>query len=158
MRAGIGECSPLHGRVPARPELERITMRDDMTRLLPGLILLCGLTLVGCGPRRPTRYAVSGTVTFAGQPVPNGSVMFQPDLKTNPKGLQGMARIKDGHYLTGEVAGGVPKGGYQVIVYGYDGLNKSETQPEGKEIFPPHSFAWECPGGAQVLDISVPKP
>lgn len=128
-----------------------------MTTVTRVLFVLVALAAAGCGSRGPTRYAVSGTVTFAGKPVPTGSVMFQPNLQVNPKGLQGMARIKDGRYVTGEVAGGVPKGEYRVIVYGYDGLNKSETQPEGKELFTAHTFSWDCPGGPQVLDIAVPK-
>lgn len=123
---------------------------------LVGITAVLATWVAGCGPRRPTRYQVTGSVTYAGKPVPHGMVSFQPDLATNPKGLQGMATIADGRYVTGEVAGGVPKGRYRVIAYGFDGQNRSEILPDGKRLFDEYSFEWECPGGPQVLDIDVP--
>jgi hypothetical protein len=44
--------------------------------MLPALVLTC----LGCGPQQQVikdRASVSGTVTFAGQPLPGGTIRFQ---------------------------------------------------------------------------------
>jgi hypothetical protein len=42
--------------------------------------------VAGCGPSGPATYAVSGTITFNGEPIPddhNGYVTFVPDNKSH---------------------------------------------------------------------------
>ncbi len=47
------------------------------------LLALAGCILwTGCGPRRPRTAPVRGTVTFAGQPVPEGRIVFHPERLT----------------------------------------------------------------------------
>lgn len=42
------------------------------------LVAIC-LTQAGCGASGPTKYPVSGKVTYRGRAVPTGSVMFVPE-------------------------------------------------------------------------------
>ena len=42
------------------------------------LILLALVTLVGCGPKGPKTYMVTGTVTYKDQPVEGAIVVFSP--------------------------------------------------------------------------------
>ena len=65
----------------------------------PGLAVLGGLLLAGCG-RGPTLYQVSGRVTYDGQPLPAGVIYFDPDVTRNHDGPQGYAVIKNGTYNT----------------------------------------------------------
>jgi len=39
---------------------------------------LFALALSGCGPSGSEKYTVTGTVTFDGQPVPDGHIIFAP--------------------------------------------------------------------------------
>jgi hypothetical protein len=48
------------------------------------LILLCPLTLAGCGPSRPETVPVSGRVTLDGRPVEGATVMFSPEAEGRP--------------------------------------------------------------------------
>jgi hypothetical protein len=67
-------------------------------------LLIMGLTLplVGCGDGKPPKYSLSGTVTFEGKPVPEGSIMFQAaDKRTAPD----TAQIVDGKYSLELMAG-----------------------------------------------------
>jgi hypothetical protein len=48
-----------------------------MPRLAVALTLVW-LLLAGCGPRRPTTFPVTGTVTVGGKPVAGATVLFQP--------------------------------------------------------------------------------
>ena len=56
-----------------------------------GGLLLLAVTVVGCGPANPT---VSGVVTFRGQPLPSGTVLFHvADGRVEHSALG-----PDGHY------------------------------------------------------------
>ena len=48
---------------------------SDSLWLLPILVCL----VCGCGPSGPATYPVSGTVTYQGEPLPLGIVMFMPE-------------------------------------------------------------------------------
>ncbi len=53
------------------------------------------LTLAGCGESGPKKYPVSGTVTFDGQELPEGDIIFFPESKAvGPEAT----KIKDGKY------------------------------------------------------------
>lgn len=47
----------------------------------PFMIIVCvviALLLTGCGRSGPAKYPVSGTITFNGAPLPDGSIVFMP--------------------------------------------------------------------------------
>src|SRR3954454_7793930 len=56
--------------------------------------------VVGCGDDGPKRYKVSGSVTFDGQPIPYGDIVFTPDGSKKNSGPQGFAKIRDGRSET----------------------------------------------------------
>ena len=65
------------------------------SRTLLFLLTICALTLTlsGCGKEK--LYTVSGTVTYKGELIPDGSISFVPgDPKLSPQG----ASIRDGKY------------------------------------------------------------
>lgn len=51
------------------------------------VVLACVPLTGGCGPSGPTTYPVSGTVTFNGEPLPDGYITFVPeDASVGPEG------------------------------------------------------------------------
>lgn len=115
-------------------------LRRDCGRA--GLVLgLCLFSaLVGCGAQNDRPIRVSGDVTFKGQPVPFGSIIFDPDIQAGNKGPQGSAQIKDGHFDTNEGLG-LTGGAYVARITGFpsqpDVTNEANTVeplfPEFKE-------------------------
>ena len=73
-------------------------------------------TIAGCGSGDIERIPVSGTVTFQGQPVAAGQVLFFPveDTQTPMTG----AMLLDGRYEA-NAKGGVPVGSHRVKILGY---------------------------------------
>ncbi|MFH1302886.1 MAG: hypothetical protein ABIK07_17630 [Planctomycetota bacterium] len=67
-------------------------------------LVFCALTLTGCfggSAEHIERAAVSGTVTFDGKPLPEGSIQFVPDVDSTGKPVRGkavQALISDGKY------------------------------------------------------------
>jgi hypothetical protein len=112
--------------------------------------------LAGCGSGEPTYYAVSGTVTFAGKPVPKGTVTFEPDPTKGVKGQQGHADLVDGKFDTRAGGTGVLGGPYIIRVLGYDGKVAYEA-PYGNSLFPEYTLTKDLPKADSTLDIDVPK-
>ncbi len=90
-----------------------------MSRSGPRLRLICIVVvaaLAGCNKGGLTKVIVSGDVTYNGQPVKNGEILFYPT--GNTQGPVSGAPIKDGHYeASGK--GGVPVGTHRVVIHGY---------------------------------------
>lgn len=67
-------------------------------------LFFCALTLTGCfggSAEHIERASISGTVTFDGKPLPEGSIQFVPDVDAAGKPVRGklaQALIKDGNY------------------------------------------------------------
>ncbi|MCZ2341781.1 MAG: hypothetical protein LC104_08290 [Bacteroidales bacterium] len=61
------------------------------------IMVICGL---GCSNADSGRQSIEGTVTFAGQPVAEGTIYFEPDVKAGNDGPQGVADIHDGKFET----------------------------------------------------------
>src|SRR4051812_17376726 len=92
------------------------------------------LLLTGCN-RDTTAYPVSGTVEYAGQPVPSGTIYFDPDPAKQNTGPQGYALIINGKYDTRETGKGVRGGSYLVRIEGFDG-KPAPSLPLGNRLFP----------------------
>lgn len=136
--------------------------------LEPGVVAI-GLTLVamavaaGCGQR--DRFNVVGTVTFAGKPVPAGTVTFLPVGSVPPGRVAGSCSIRSGKYATrnGRSPGSGP---HRAVVDGYDGMafqsrmgEATVDHPLGKPLFPSHMVEVDLPAkDGTVLDIEVPGP
>ncbi len=119
----------------------------------PRWLLLTTWLIIGCS-NGINRFEVSGTVTWKGEPVPAGEVLFEPDPDAQHDGPQARAAIENGRFRTppGE---GVVGGPHIVIVLGFDGQAIPESTI-GRQIFPASESKHDFPMKAVVLDLNVP--
>jgi hypothetical protein len=125
------------------------------------LLSLALALLAGCGGSSggPQRYAVSGTVTFDGKPVPKGSITLEPNAESGNSGPGGGAEIVDGKYNTG-VEKGVIGGAYKIRIVGYDGVPvemEGEKLADGKSLFSPYETTFDFPQETTTKDFEIPK-
>jgi hypothetical protein len=125
-------------------------MRESQALLLGILFLLSG-----CSDQAPERFDGSGTVTFKGQLVPAGQVVFSPDLSKGNDGPQGYADIKGGRYDTRETSTGAPSGAVVVRIEGFDGQVQPDW-PYGKPLFLNYRLEVELPRETFQKDFEVP--
>lgn len=84
-------------------------------------LVFCSLTVCGCfggSAENIERAAISGTVTYDGKPLPEGSIQFVPDTDSSGKPLRGkavQAMISDGAYRL-EADRGATVGMNQVLI------------------------------------------
>jgi hypothetical protein len=81
--------------------------------------------IVGCGGDDSglnTRYKVSGTVKYKGQPVPKGNIVFEPTNPPMPQGRVANGTIENGSYnlTTSTPNDGALAGEYKVIIMSSD--------------------------------------
>ena len=131
----------------------QLTTHSLSTRalVLIGLVSLCG-----CSPGERV-YQLSGTITYAGKPVPAGHVIFEPDNNAGNKGGPGFAKIKDGRYDTSILDGhGVMGGPHIVRIQGMDGVVRGELL-NGIPLFQEYVTTADLPKGNGTKDFDVPK-
>jgi hypothetical protein len=112
---------------------------------------------VGCSKPQsgPARIAVTGKVTFDGQPVPRGTIAFEPDSLAGNSGPGGYGTIVDGRFTTHPQMG--PVGGAQKVrIAGFDGKATAELI-DGKPLFPEYTTTVELPTKATTIDFDVPR-
>lgn len=128
-------------------------MNRTLTLLLAGAAV--ALAATGCGPSGPKLVALSGTVTFKGEPVPAGYISFLPP---SGGGTQRVVQIKDGKYDTAEMQGekGVHPGPCTVTIAGFNG-KKEKFYGQGKQIFNPVTEQYTVPDGGGKRDFTVPE-
>ncbi len=118
--------------------------------------MLC-LVQLGCGDGGTKRYQVSGRITFDGEPVPAGSISFDPDSSQGNRGPGGYAVIEDGRYHT-LADRGVVGGPHQVRVSGYDGVayevDGEGIIPQGKLLFE-RTVSVDLPHGSVKQDFDL---
>lgn len=120
-------------------------------------VALVGLLVIGCGKGGAARYDVSGSVTYEGQPVPVGSIVFEPDGSKGNSGPSGHAQIKDGKYdTTLEDGMGTVGGPHVVRIVGLDGKPAGELT-QGTPLFPAYSTTVDLPKETTTQDFDVPK-
>jgi hypothetical protein len=102
-------------------------------RQSPGVSLVCLLAVAaGCGGDGITRHQVSGKVTYRGQEVIDGALVFEPDASIGQIAPTSFARIANGTYQT-DRAESPTTGKYKVRVMGI-------PVPSGRlDIEVPHS-------------------
>jgi hypothetical protein len=126
----LGAASPHSSRLPHAlrrdythrviPSLPRPGGIMRTTRLAPTPAAVLGLALglaAGCGPAGPPRYGVTGEVTFQGQPLEQGSILFAGTGGTADRGGAPIMRgryeipaeqgLTAGHYLV-QISSGDP--------------------------------------------------
>ncbi len=127
---------------------------------LAGAMIAISIAGCGAGNDGPPRYPLSGTVTFEGQPVPIGTIYFNPDGTQGNTGPGSAADIRDGKYETPAGKGHV--GGPMIIrVDGYDGIEvqeNGETLTQGKSMFPTFETKADLPKEKAEKNFVVEKP
>lgn len=92
-------------------------MRFMLCMLLTSAVLIT----TGCGGSGIKLQQVSGKATFAGKPIPYGTIDFVPDPTRGTKGPAGTAEIINGEYSTRRENGrGVVDGPHVVRITGYE--------------------------------------
>lgn len=117
------------------------------------------LTCAGCGG--DPGYNLSGKVTFAGKPIPQGKIYFTPDGAKGNTGAPGYADIKDGTYNTASAGGKKHIGGpMQIRIEGFDPTEKGEDSPSEaftiKALFPSYDMTADLDKSAATKDFDVP--
>lgn len=93
------------------------------------VVLLSGLTLVGCGNRYGGRQEIRGTVKLKGQPLDEGVIDFTPI--SGDRATKEGALIKNGAYHIDRAHGLLP-GKYRVTITSGDGRTPANTdEPPG---------------------------
>jgi hypothetical protein len=124
-----------------------------------GFVLLSCLT--GCG-QRDARIAISGTVSYDGQPVKKGIITFVP---ANGKGPTAAATIVDGQYSVKLAAGSKVVKIEAFKVTGQRHYNKNPSSPmvdQQEQILPPRyntksELAREISSTEKTCDFALDK-
>lgn len=121
------------------------------------LVFGLGLLGLGCGgDSGPTRFPLTGKVTFAGQPVKFGMIQFEPD-KGN-QGPQGFAEIRDGSFDTTSGGQDVVPGKVVAKINGYESAPASANSEEPvPTLFVNYEVRFEMSDKLATKDIDVPQ-
>jgi len=109
-------------------------------------IMLGGLVGCSSGSNELDRYALSGDVTFQGEPVRNGTITLEPDSAKGNTGPASVATIKDGKYQIEQIRG-IVGGAYVARLTGYgDTVKNSGPDPDfGPPLFDEYEVRVELP-------------
>src|SRR5262245_45535519 len=124
-------------------------------KLISGSVLTACLLAVGCGTSGSGTAHLSGKVTFNGQPLPMGRMVFLPDTAKGNSGQGGFAEIKNGTYDTRNNGAPAVGGALIVRIDGFDG----KTTPGnlvGQPLFLNHEVRLEVSRADAVRDFDVP--
>ncbi len=116
------------------------------------LIACCLSVAVGCSRPGPTRFSLTGTVSFKGNPVPAGRVVLVPDGDQGNRGPAAYAQIVDGHFAT-EMRKGHVGGPHLVEIQGFDTTAGTEPPPS---LFPVHEMVVDLPQADSTIDFDIP--
>lgn len=110
--------------------------RDRLWSCTHGALLLTvASAAVGCGSG-VSQYDLSGSVTFRGQPVATGTIVFEPSAAHRNHGPPGFAKITAGQYDTRQPdCRGIIGGPHVVRIIGLDGIAQGELV-NGLPLFP----------------------
>lgn len=98
-----------------RGQLRCCLFRVCLAVTVGGILATC---LTGCDvDRGPERVLVSGTVSFNGEPVSEGTIRFMPADANSTSPMAG-AMIRDGKYKI-DTRGGAPVGTHKILIEGY---------------------------------------
>lgn len=141
-----------------------LTIRQLGCARREGLHWFCLLALAmspGCwSPSNEiVRYAIDGEVTFNGQPIPVGEIVFEPDFAQGNRGPASSATILKSQFSI-PARRGVIGGPYIVRIKGYGPPPRGNNLDEnaGNELFPEHLISMEIPARSSSQKFHVPPP
>lgn len=132
-------------------------MHNRVWCIFAAVLVAVSLT-IGCGSDDgPTRFDVSGKVTFGGKPVPAGRIQFEPDVAKGNRGPAGFAVVHDGVYNTQQQGKGTIGGPHNVLIIGFDGVADPQHElPAGRRLFPNYRTTTDLPKQSSTMDFDVP--
>jgi hypothetical protein len=114
-----------------------------------GLVLLALALASGCNSSSgPSRYQLNGEISFNGQPIPAGVIVFTPDTAQGNSGPQGIANIKDGKYDTAAPEGRGVGGGPTIV--------RVTGQGPDQSLWCEYEYKVDLPKDKSALKIEVP--
>ena len=132
-----------------------------MTKTRPVFIWLLVIAVLhsvtGCSKSGRDRYGLSGTVTYAGKPIPIGDMIFKPDSSRGNSGPGSSADVSNGHYQVPSQYG-VVGGPYVVTISGFDRKPVTigeELRPSGSPLFQEYQVSIELPKAEVVKDFEI---
>jgi len=133
----------------------RLHVRPTVIGLLVAGLL--AVSSIGCGPAAPEGNNVSGTVSFKGNPLPAGSILFSPDSSKGNSGPAVSLPIVDGQYDTKPANKRLQVGAYRVRINGFDGNADPDSElPRGLPLFKEFNTTVDLPeGDALSTDFEV---
>jgi hypothetical protein len=123
-----------------------------------GIAVAVALSILGCRPaaKGAARHAVSGRITFGGDPVPVGTIAFEPDASAGNNGPAGYGDIKDGKYVTQGRFGAV--GGPHIVrIEGFDPPDPANIDAAPRPLFREYTTKIDLPRARSTQDFDVPK-
>ena len=126
--------------------------------LAAGIALVAAASILGCRPaaKGPARHAVRGRITFGGDPVPAGTIAFEPDASAGNTGPAGYGDIKDGVYVTQGRFGAV--GGPHIVrIEGFAKPDPANLDASPTPLFREYTTKVDLPREATTQDFDVPK-
>jgi hypothetical protein len=124
------------------------------TAVLVAIAVASVILAGGCRrPAGPPTFTVSGTVRFAGEPVPFGRIVFEPDAERGNSGPASVADITAGRYRT-RPGRGFMGGACRATISGGDGT--LPTEDHDTALFPPWTIEVDLPRADCTYDFVVP--
>lgn len=118
--------------------------------------LIAVAVIVGCGPSGPQPYPVSGTVTYHGEPVRAGLIIFAPDATLGNPGPAIVATIENGQYRT--LPGkGMIGGPHRVTITGFAQDPTEVPEEELGQLFPRFETTVDLPREKTTRDFDIPS-
>lgn len=116
------------------------------------LVIMLG---TGCSEPGVDGVHVWGNATWRGQPIPNGTIVFTPDIAKGNSGHQSWATITDGRFDTRSQGKIVAKGASTAMIRGSQ-KSTNPAYPSGTELVLRHTLAVEIPTQSGELNIDIP--
>jgi hypothetical protein len=117
--------------------------------------------LVSCGGSSGI-YDLSGTVTYDGQPLLFGKIIFEPDTRQGNSGPAGHADIRNGKYDTRQSGRGTTGGPHVIAISGYGepemvhDMDADGKMAVPKLLFRRHEQRVAIPATKSAMDFDVP--
>lgn len=134
-------------------------------RLVAGIVAIAVLSCVPACSRSsgPHVHDLSGTVTFDGEPVASGKMMFVPDSQQGNSGPAGHAEIRNGKFDTRRSGRGTVGGPHVVQIDGYSAemetfvdADAGEEVSLAKPLFRRYEQRVDLPAARSAMDFDVP--
>jgi len=118
-------------------------------------VALLAVVCAGCGKSGPTRYDISGKVSYNGMPVPAGTISFDPEGQETGGGF---ASIENGQYDTAKGGRGHLGGQHKVTIAGTTGKRLNPNDPDSgmQTLFLPYESSADLPTSKGAMDFEVP--